>query len=474
MATLLEVLALLTLAVFGVAVFRRRMRRGSALALVLAGLYAAMLAPGASMAAETRAAASLVSQTETQARDEAREVAHKLVQKQVQSVVENQVRKQVSNAEMRKAEQVGVAKDEVIYGDIFLFGARSKVEGTVKGDVFVFSHDATVTGHVEGDIFGFAQVLEVSGQVDGNIRAFTNTLRIQGQVQKNVLTFDERVELESAAKVGGSITAFADDLSLDGTVGRDLLLFAKHLGLSGKVGGGIRMKGGTLAINSGAEVDGPIHYTGEYPPEVSAQAKLASPVDYHKMEHKPQYMEGHYYVWRVIWTAAFILFGLVLVLLMPRFAEESVRAAELYGAPIGLGVLVLFGLPIAAIIACITVVGIPLGLLGLGFWFLMLCCAELTVGAVVGSWLLGGSRDTWGLIGRMALGFVIVRVAYTVISVAHVGELLGALAIWSWGIGAISLALYRRLEHVIGPGTSPGAHGSPLPPGTTVGGPQPA
>src|SRR6202008_3157169 len=135
----------------------------------------------------------------------------------------------------------------------------------------------------------------------------------------------------------------------------------------------------------------------------SQQAKLASPVDFHKLEHKPHYEEGHYYIWRVIWTAAFILFGMVLVLLMPSFAEEAVRAAELYGAPIGLGVLVFFGVPIAAIIACVPVVGIPLGVLGVGFWILMVCCAELVVGVVVGSWILGRSRNTWGLIGRMAL-----------------------------------------------------------------------
>src|SRR6202166_5127588 len=43
--TLLEVLAMLTVAGFGVAVFRRRLRRGSALALVLAGLCAALALP---------------------------------------------------------------------------------------------------------------------------------------------------------------------------------------------------------------------------------------------------------------------------------------------------------------------------------------------------------------------------------------------------------------------------------------------
>ncbi len=422
MITLLEMLALVTLGGLGVMFLRRRIRRGSALALVFAGLCAALALPGAAAGSETR-----------------------------------------------KGESVGVAQEETINGDIFLFGERVRIDGTVKGDVFLFGHDATVSGHVEGDVFGFAHQLQVNGQVDGNIRAFTNTLTIRGNVGKNVLTFDESVNFEPAAKVGGSMTIFVESLSLDGSLGRDLLIFAKHLSISGKVRGGIRMKGNALTINAGAEVDGPIRYDGDNPAEVSSQAKLASPVEFHKLEHKPRYMQGHYYVWRVIWTAAFILFGMVLVLLMPKFAEGTVRAAELVAAPIGLGVLVLFGVPIAAVIACVTVVGIPLGVLTLGFWFLMLFCAELVVGAVVGGWILGPSRDMWGLIGRMAVGFVVVRIIYTFMEQVHVLALLGALGIFTWGMGAISLAIYRRFQPILAPGV-PSAPSAPLPPNTTVGG----
>ena len=428
MVTFLEVLALVTLGGFGLALFRRRIRRGSALALVLAGFCAVA---GATVALPSAASAS----------------------------------------EVRRGESAGVSEGETIKGDIFLFGERVRIDGTVEGDVFLFGHDASVNGHVKGDVFAFAQVLQMNGQVDGNIRMFINTLTIRGTVAKNVLAFVERLELESAAKVGGSVTTFVQSFALDGSVGRDVLIFSKHLTVSGKVGGEIKAKGDALTINSSAEVDGPIYFEGKNPADVSAKAKLASPVQYHKMERKPRYMEGHYYVWRVIWTAAFILFGMVLCLLAPKFAEEAIRSAELYAAPIGLGVLVFFGVPIAAIIACITVVGIPLGVLTLGFWMLMVCSAELVVGAVVGDWILGRARDTWGMIGRMSLGFVIVRIAYTAIEQVHVAGLLVGIGIWTWGMGAISLALYRRLAPVVTPS---GPYTQPLPPGTTVAGVQPA
>lgn len=426
MITLLEVIALLTLGGLGVAFFGRRirMRRGSAVALVLAGLCAVLTLPQAASATE-----------------------------------------------FRKGSSVSVAEGETIKGDLFVFAERTRIEGTVDGDLYVFSHDVTVDGHITGDVIGFVQTMRITGQVDGNVRSGMNSLTITGNVGKNALLFADEANLDSTAKLGGSLTAFVGALDLDGRAGKDLLVFSRHMTISGKVGGGIRAKGSFLSIGSSAEIDGPVRYEGENAPEIANGAKLASPVEYTKWERERNYRSRHYYVWRVIWTGAFILFGMVLVLLMPKFAEETVNAAERFGAPLGLGVLVFFAVPIAAIIACITIVGIPLGVLTMGFWFLMLCCAELIVGTVVGSWMMGPSRDTWSLIGRMAMGFVAVRIVYTFMEQVHVLGLIGGLGILMWGMGAIALALYNRFQPKLAPGAPSAPFTStPLPPNTTVGG----
>src|SRR5260370_16911523 len=106
------------------------------------------------------------------------------------------------------------------------------------------------------------------------------------------------------------------------------MIFGKSLTVSCMVDGAMQMKGDLLTINSSAKVAGPIRYEGNKEPEVSPQAKLASPVDYRKLEHKPRYMEGHYYVWQVIWLGAFVLFGLVLFHFIPTFTPSPVATAD--------------------------------------------------------------------------------------------------------------------------------------------------
>jgi cytoskeletal protein CcmA (bactofilin family) len=425
--TLLEVLAMLTLAGLGAMFFRRRIRRGSALALVFAGFCTVVAMPTG-----------------------------------------------VSATEHRGGQNPTVSKDETIKGNIYLTGERVRVEGTVDGDVLAAGKDIDIDGHVTGDVISAGRYLRVRGAVDGNVRSCGNTAVISGNLGKNMMWFGDAVTVDSTGKVGGSVTMFGGTLAIDGHLGRDILFFGEEINVNGAVGGAIQQKGHSLIIGSNAQVDGPIHFEGDQPASVSTGAKLASPVVFKQAEKKHEYRKSDYYVWRVIWTAAFVLFGMVLFLLAPGFARETIGSAESYGAPIGLGILVFFGVPLAALIACITVVGLPLGVLTFGLWFLMLCCAELIVGAVVGNLILGQTKDTWGMIGRMALGFVIVRIVYTPLSQVHILGILAALGIWMWGMGAISLALYRRVQPVIAPNVPSAPFAPPMPPNTTVGGALPA
>lgn len=423
MITLLEVLAMVTLAGLGAIFFRRRIRRGSALALVFAGLCAALALPAPAAATE-----------------------------------------------FRKGDNIEVSKSETIKGDLYMTCGRGHVDGTIDGDLYFFGKSLDVNGHVTGDVIAFSQSARINGEVDGNVRAFNNNLTITGTVGRNVMAFNESLNIDSSAKIGRSLTTFVESLSVDGNVGRDALLYFANANISGNIGGGIRAKGHTLALSSTAVIGGPIHFEGDNKPEVSPQAKLASPVEFKRLEHRHDYRQGRYYVWQVIWAAAFILFGLVLFALMPKFAEDAVKSAEQFGAAAGLGVLVLFGVPIAAVIACVTVVGLFIGVSTLFLWYASLYFAQVIVGAVVGQWLMGRTSELWPLVGRMAVGLVIVRLCTTI---PHIGGWVKFAAIL-WGIGALSLALYRRFQPVIAPGVPSAPFTPPLPPNTTVGGTMPA
>ncbi len=427
MVTLLEVLALLTLGGFATIIIRRRGRRGFGMAMLLAALLGSAALAGPASATEFRKGQTT----------------------------------EIINA------------DEVIHGDVYITAERVRVEGTVEGDLFIFAQNAEVSGHVKGDVISFSHTTRITGQVDGNVRAFTNTLIITGTVGKNAMTFAESLELEGSGKVGGSVTGFLTSPTLDGQIGGDVLLFDHVAIINGKVDGSVDVRGESLGIGPKAEIAGHTKFEGTKEAEVSPQAKLAYPLEYKKKEHSTQ-NTAHHYLWQGIWAAALILFGLVVFLLLPDFSRQSVANAERYGASFGLGVLVCFGVPIAAIIVCITVVGLFVGLSALFIWYASLYVAMVVVGGLVGQWVLGRTSEHWPLIGRMVLGVLLVRVCT---AVPEIGGWV-KFAVVLWGLGAISLSIYQRFAPVVAPPNSsapPTPYAPPpLPPNTTVGGIQPA
>jgi cytoskeletal protein CcmA (bactofilin family) len=423
MVTLVELVALASVAGFGVFAIRKYLRRGTALAVVFAsfGLLAALASPA-------------------------------------------------SATEFRKGESIQVGKDEVIKSDVYLMGHHIRMEGTVDGDVYGFGEQVEISGHVNGDVICFCQSLRVSGQVDGNVRDAANNITITGTVNRSVTSFSELFTLDSGGKIGRSFTAFSKTLTLDGDLGRDLLAFSGQTTVDGSIGGSLTLRGESLIIGSNGSIAGTAKYTGDRAAEVNPAAKLASPLQFTKWEHRSSSDRGAgYYVWRVIWAAAYILFGLVLLSVMPLFAREATDNVENVGASFGLGVLVGFAVPIAALIACVTVVGLFVGLSAFFLWYAALYFAQIIVGAAVGQWILGRAHETWGLIGRMAVGVVLLRAG---MALPYIGVWL-KMAVIVWGIGALSLAVYRRLQPVMAPNipslpVPPVA--SPLPPNTTVGG----
>jgi len=422
MFSLFEVLAVMTMAGFGLFAFRRYLRRGSAMAVLFASL-------------------SLLLVVSTPA----------------------------SATEFRKGDTVTIKKGDVIHGDLFVTGEHVRIEGEVDGDVYAFASQLDVSGHINGDLIGFVQTERISGVVDGNLRTASNNVTITGSIERSVLTWNQTFNLDSSGKIGRSLTAGGQTLTVDGKVGRDFLCFSESTIISGLIGGSVRGRGKDLSILSGAEIDGKTVFEGQKEPSVSADAKLASPPEFTKIQHKTRERGGVYYVWRVIWTGAFVLFGLVLAGLMPKFAMETVDSAGHLGASFGLGVLVFFGVFIASIIACITIVGMFVGLSSLMLWLVMLFAAGIAVGGIVGQWIMGRSEEFWPFFLRIVVGVAAVRV---ITSLPFIGGWAGFI-VALWGMGAISLALYRRLQPSLAPNIPPVPMppvSAPLPPNTTVGG----
>lgn len=393
MRSLMEFMAAATLGTVAVWLLRRRWRHVTAMAFVMSGIVAMLALPSTASAAEIQ----------------------------------------------HGDPSYTLAAGQEVNSDLIVAADRTQIDGTVDGDLIVFSHSVVVNGHVKGDILAFGQDLRMNGTVDGNMRTFNQSLTINGTVGKNVMSWGQEWTLGNKATIGGSVTLGDQNAEFDGQVTGDLLAFSGMTELNGMLGRNVDIRGGRLRISSDADVKGPIKFEGDRAPEVAGGAKLASAPVVTIRRRGPDYAQAGYYWHQTMEWGASFLFGLVVLLVAPVFFGNVVHASDKVAPAIGLGVLFLFAVPIAAIFACITIVGLGLGIAALLLYLVALYSAQVFVGSWIGEKLLGLGSGLGPAIGRLALGLAILRGLRIV---PFIGWLV-TLVMLFWGLGALALALHR-------------------------------
>ena len=337
---------------------------------------------------------------------------------------------------------------QTVNTDLFVFANFTRIDGTVNGDLYVWSNEVEINGHVTGDVIAFSRETRVNGTIDGNIRSYSQTLNINGNIGKNVLVGCELFEMGSTGKVGGSVTLGSANAMIAGAIARDITAAAGDATLNGSVGGDVKLRGDNLHIGPDANVKGALSYRGRNPASVDPQAKLASPLVFTQLKTGPDYESWPYYRHRVEFWAAAFLFGLVLVLVVPRFFARGLETSKNFLPSFGFGILFLIATPIVAAIVCITLVGLPLGIATFLLWLIAVYASQVFVASWLGDILLGSAIGTGALLARLALGLAILHGLE--MAPYHVGGIIHFVVL-CWGLGSIVMAIFGYLRR----GTSP-------------------
>src|SRR3954454_927683 len=184
-------------------------------------------------------------------------------------------------------------------------------------------------------------------------------------------------------------------VTIAGHVQNDVFAINSNVAITGSVGGSVTTVAKRLRLQPGASVGGDVHYDKKKP-VIAPGARVGGEVSHQNWSGAGT---GIRWLFRLIlWaavTVSTLILGLVLLAFAPRAAESTwVIAQQRTGVAIAWAVGLFFGVPIVAVVAIVTVVGLPLGI-GLLLAYLPLAF----VGYVTTCWLLGmlmRRRREWG------------------------------------------------------------------------------
>jgi cytoskeletal protein CcmA (bactofilin family) len=316
---------------------------------------------------------------------------------------------------------------------------------TVRGDLEVFGGSVIVRGTVEGDLAGLAGDLYVAetGRVEGNVEGAAGNVRIAGVVEGDLSAGAGNVVLSSGANVGGDVSVGAGSLSIDdgATVGGNLAAGAQRIVVNGTVQGDAEVGAEEIVLGSGAVIGGDLTYDGRLRRADGAVVRGA-------VERDPDLVTGPTFegpagplvpgwAFDVYGFLANLVLGAVLLLAFPAFSQRvALRAVEEPVRSGGVGLLAILGVPVALVLLAITVVGIPLAVVGA-----ILFGIVAWAGAVYGRFAVGGLLTAYFDVDSdwvaLVSGLVVVAIAVRIPFVGRLIDLLVGLV----GVGALALVL---------------------------------
>lgn len=285
--------------------------------------------------------------------------------------------------------RLAMAMTVVATGVLLTAGPAAAQERPETNDLIVLTGEATVPEGVTYDtVVIFDGPATIEGTVDHAVVAFNGPVTVAGSVAEEVIAFNGTITVQSGATVGGDLVSRTDPV-----------------------------------VEEGAVVEGEI---GRDPA---------------RLFRDPFPFLGRLASWLAV-TVSVLLLGVLLLALAPR-AADAVDAAwrTAVGASLGWGLLLLIGLPILAILAFITLVGIPFGV-GLALALFLI----YSLGYTTGAWILGRAllKPPTSRFLAFLVGLVILRAVALVPILAGIVGTIATLA----GLGAIAVALWRARRGV--------------------------
>src|SRR5262249_7988196 len=147
-------------------------------------------------------------------------------------------------------------------------------------------------------------------------------------------------------------------VSRDAQVGENATVFASESTIEGNIHKDAFVRSGSVTVPAAARIDGNFNARGgQNNIYISPEAKIGGRRDIQNPPPAPapaKFSTASFYAWQAIWLVAALITGLVLFRIAPSLSNVSLGSSRELLMSVGVGFLALVALPIAAVIAAIT------------------------------------------------------------------------------------------------------------------------
>ena len=340
---------------------------------------------------------------------------------------------------------VVVPAGETVDDTLIAGGERIVIEGTVNGDVIVGGGRVEIHGIVHGNLVAWSQYVEVDGEVGGSVFASGQDVSVRGSVGGSLYAFGQFVRVLDGGRIAGSIASSSQGLTIDGVVDRGIFAGTYRLELDGIVQRDVLAQASRITVGPDARIGGTLTArvgdADDLRVDPAAMLGAEPEVRLSSDESAPsRYLTGSFYLWQAVRLLAAFLAGWLLLWVAPGAAEVEFGNPAAALRTLGIGFLCVVATPVAAIIAGVTLVGLPVALVAVALWALAIYLAKIPVALFLGRTILGprgfGGRPPLALLAGLLAVFVVVNLPFIgwIVNLALI--LIGVGGLFAWSVAA--------------------------------------
>jgi len=345
---------------------------------------------------------------------------------------------------------VTLEKTETVNHDYFAAGDTVRVSGIVNGDAYIAGGTVFIDGAINGDLLVAGGTVQINGTVKNDVRAVGGTVNFGNVVGGNITVGAGTVLVGPQAKIGGSMLAGAGTLDIYGPVGKGLTAGTGTMTLDNTVGGDVMVATEDFMLQPKTKIAGDITYWSQKEASIADNVALAGVLTYHKVEQDEARsssmakagakgmigaLAGVGIVLGIVGFITVFLFGVMVMWLMPVFTDKTMSYMQKnpWGS-FGLGIVTTIILPIVAVTALVTVIGIPLGLFLFMILALMCVVGHIYAALFIGRGIFTGLKTQVHKNWHMLIGLVVLYIftlipiigwlAHTIFAVMGIGAVL--------------------------------------------------
>ena len=310
----------------------------------------------------------------------------------------------------------------------FKAGDIELIDKPITGDLMAAGKELKIVSNISGDVYVAGGKVEVEGTIGGNLIVVGGEVKVLGKISKNLIMAGGKVEVGETAEIGGYVLAGGQEISLLGKFMGPVKLGAESL-----------IVGQKSVINGNLEAD-------VAKSELATTAKIVGEknIKIHEVK-KPEVDKNQ--MKKIGYAGKFLAFlsKLLVLLIFVKLFGNKIKQIDFKNslwANIGLGLVVLMVIPFLIILSMVTIVAMPLAIIGFGFYFLAIYLSSIVASVIVGNYVFAKNKFKENIYLQGILGLVIISFLGLIPVIGWLTKLLVVLL----GVGVIfkSLKIYFK------------------------------